>query len=50
MTHEQNDPELVGHALDLSRPELRPILDRYCPRTALVVGCSEDIPLHLSRS
>jgi len=22
------DPELIGHRLDLSRPELRPILDR----------------------
>lgn len=32
------DPELVGHKLDLGRPELRPILDRYAPCSALIVG------------
>ncbi len=31
------DAELIGHRLDLSRSELRPILDRYLPHTALVV-------------
>jgi hypothetical protein len=31
------DPELIGHSLDLSRPELRSILDRFMGRTALVV-------------
>lgn len=32
------DPELIDHRLDLSCPELRPILNRYFPRTALLVG------------
>lgn len=32
------DPELIGHRLDLFRPELRPILDRYFPCSPLIVG------------
>ena len=32
------DAEIIDHRLDLSRPELRPVLDRYFPHVALVVS------------
>lgn len=31
-------PKSIEQGLDLARPELRPILDRYAPRSALIVG------------
>lgn len=31
------DPDLIDHRLDLGRPELRPIRDRYAPQRALIV-------------
>lgn len=36
------EPELLGHQLDMSRPELREIVDRYFHRTALIVGRQDD--------
>ncbi|MGI8708795.1 MAG: hypothetical protein ACR2LG_11455 [Actinomycetota bacterium] len=36
------DPELLGSPLDLSRPELRGVLNRYMSRSALIVGRSVD--------
>jgi hypothetical protein len=39
------DRELVGHALDLGRPELKPIRDRYATRNVLVVEGRSDSTL-----
>jgi hypothetical protein len=36
------DPELVGSPLDLSRPELRGVQNRYLSRSALIVGRGVD--------
>ena len=36
------DPEIVGSPLDLNRPELRRVLERYVPRSALIVGRGVD--------
>ena len=39
------DAERIDPQLDLGRPELRDILDRYVPRVALVVGPGEESAL-----
>ncbi|HZK50524.1 MAG TPA: hypothetical protein VFD47_03035, partial [Actinomycetota bacterium] len=36
------DPDVLGSPLDLNRPELRRVLQRYVPRSALIVGRSVD--------
>jgi hypothetical protein len=36
------DPDVLGSPLDLNRPELRRVLQRYAPRSALIVGLSVD--------
>lgn len=36
------DPDVVGSPLDLNRPELSGVLERYVPRSALIVGRSMD--------
>ena len=36
------DPEVLGPRLDLNRPELNGLLKRYVPRTALIVGRTDD--------
>ena len=36
------DPDVLGSPLDLNRPELRRVLPRYVPRSALIVGRSVD--------
>ncbi len=32
------DPDILGSPLDLNRPEMRGVLERYVPRSALIVG------------
>ena len=36
------DPEILGSPLDLNRPELRGVLERYVSRSALIVGRGAD--------
>ncbi len=36
------DPDVLGSPLDLNRPELRGVLERYVPRSALIVGRTEE--------
>ena len=43
------DPDILGSPLDLNRPELRRVLQRYAPRSALIVGRSEDEASDLKR-